>query len=832
MNFVWKIYEHLTLKWSLWTLLGIALLVGAVLSYAPEFRLDASADSLVLENDQDLKYYRKVNAQYGSEDFLVITYSPSGEIFTDDALQTLRTLKNELLALEGISKIVTLLDVPLFRSPPIPFSEIVETARTLESPDIDYQLARREFLESPIYQELLLSNDGNTCVLLAYLKPDTQYHALLTERSRLRELSYGDQFDDEQKQLLTSVEKTFRDHHALHNERERLYIMQVREILDRYRGPDIIFLGGVPMIVADMISFIRSDMFNFGIVILLFLIGMLSVIFRQPRWVFLPLLTCGVTVAVMFGFLGLLDWQITVISANFASLLLIITMSMTIHIIVRYRETQEAFPNKNKQALIGPTMRFMLEPCFYTSLTTIAAFVSLFVSGIRPVIDFGHIMTTGIIIAFVLTFLLLPSILMLIPKGSSQVKQGITHAITMSFANFTHRHYLSITAGAIVIVVISCIGIIQLKVENRFIDYFQDDTEIYQGMLKIDQEMGGTVPLDLMLNAPLNKTEKVENTTSPEDDWETELLGDYLEETDDEQANLYWMTPINFQKIKEIHNYFENQPEIGKVLSLATLIKLSEQLNENKPLSDLQIPLLGKFLPESIRELLIAPYLSDDGDQLRFTMRIIDSDKTLKRQELIDRISTDIKEMGYDEEQFRLTGMLVLYNNMLQSLYQSQILTLGMVFLAILLMFVMLFRSLILAILAIIPSLLAASLVLGFMGWANIPLDIMTITIAAISIGIAVDNTIHYIVRFKREFNKDHDYFAAVKRCHGSIGKAVYYTSSIIIIGFATLSLSNFIPSMYFGMLVGLAMATALIGTLTLLPSLLLIIKPVKSLRI
>ena len=163
---------------------------------------------------------------------------------------------------------------------------------------------------------------------------------------------------------------------------------------------------------------------------------------------------------------------------------------------------------------------------------------------------------------------------------------------------------------------------------------------------------------------------------------------------------------------------------------------------------------------------------------------------------------------------------------MLQSLYESQILTIGIVFLAVMGMFIILFGSLKLAIIAIIPNALSAALVLGFMGWYAIPLDMMTITIAAISIGIAVDNTIHYIVRFKREFPKDHDYFATISRCHKSIGKAMYYTSVTIIFGFSILTLSNFIPTIYFGMLTGIAMFVALIASLTLLPSLLILFKP------
>ena len=827
---LWDLYECLSLRYARWSIASIVLLIGVSLwYYAPDFKLDASADSLVLENDADLKYYRQISTAYGSDSLLVIAYTPTTDIFSKETLQKIKTIRNDLLELDGISKVLTIGDVPLFNSPAIPLNQLAKTTRTLETPDIDYALAKKELTESPLYRELLLSKDAKTSVILAYLKTDETYQTLLERRSELRELFYNDEIDSEQAEKLEEVESLFKAYQADHAERERHYIHQVREVLDQHRNPDLIFLGGAPMIVADMISFIRSDLINFGIAIIIFLTAMLAIIFRQMRWVVLPIVTCGAAVVAMFAVLGWLDWRITVISANFASLLLIITMSMTIHIVVRYRENQVTFPNHDKRQLIQESMRFMLKPCFYTSLTTVTAFISLVVSDIRPVIDFGYIMTVGIVLAFLLTFLLLPAILMLLPQKASPETKGITHHITNSFAYFTHHHHWLIVAVALAIATLSVIGVSQLKVENRFIDYFHEDTEIYQGMLKIDQELGGTIPLDLILNAPVNDAPAAtDNEDDLEDDWEDDLLGDYLEDADAESAH-YWLTAHKFKAIKKLHAYFEAQPEIGKVISLATLIQLAEPLNDNKPLSDLQAPLLSKFLSADIRELLLDPYLSADGNQLRFTMRVIDSNKQLNRQSLLERINRDLKTMGYDQDQFRLTGKLVLYNNMLQSLYQSQILTLGMVFLAILLMFIILFHSLSLAVLAIIPNFLAAGLVLGFMGWRGIPLDIMTITIAAISIGIAVDNTIHYVVRFKRELPKDNDYFATIKRCHNSIGKAVYYTSSIIVIGFAILSLSNFIPSVYFGLLVGLAMFTALIATLTLLPALLLIFKPIRN---
>ena len=833
---LWKLYGFVVLDHPALALLVLMTAIAGLLSFAPRFKLDASADSLVLENDDDLKYYRSISSKYGFGDFLVITYTPTEQdLFTPSALSRLSALQTDLVSLDGIDRVLSILNVPLLNSPRITLPELSKSPRTLTMPGVDPQLARREFEHSPLYSELLLSRDGRTTALLAYLDPDPRYRELLDERERLREIKYAGRLDEEQARELRRASDAFKTYRDERTKRLKTQIAEVRAVMDRHRAETRMFLGGVPMIAADMIDFIRNDLVNFGVAVTIFLVLTLVVIFRQPRWIAMPMLCAVLTAAAMIGLLGLLDTPVTVVSSNFVALLLIITMSMTIHLVVRYRETQARRPELGKKELVRQTMRFMFEPCLYTSLTTIVAFFSLLVSGIRPVIDFGQIMMVGIAFAFVVVFTVFPAFLMTLPRGGSRVESDFTTRLTMSFARLTRRHYRAITVVAAVVALAAAAGAARLNVENRFIDYFRTSTEIYKGMLVIDRELGGTTPLDLVLNAEPeapasgrgNDPGSAPGENDPEED---DLFDDYLADTDsdaDESHFEYWLTPHRLERVEHLHAYFESRPEIGKVLSLATLLRLAKTLNNDQPLGDLETGLLRKFLPPDVKRILLDPYLSEDGRQLRFNMRIVDSDEQLNRKQLLERIRADLKEkMGYATDRFRLTGMLVLYNNMLQSLYESQILTLGMVFLSITLMFVALFRSLPLALIAIIPNLLAASLVLGFMGWRGIPLDIMTITITAICIGIAVDNTIHYVIRFKREFPRDRDYARTIRRCHGSIGKAMYYTSVTIIAGFSILALSNFIPTVYFGLLTGFAMFAALIASLTLLPSLLMIFRP------
>lgn len=790
----------------------------------PNFKMDASADSLVLENDQALKYYRATSARYGTEDFVVITFKPVGGIYNKKSLSILDDLSKDIKSnVDNVSEVLTILDVPLLDSPQIGFSDLANEQRTLRTEGVDLDLVKKEFLTSPIYKNLLMSSDSTTTVLVVYFSKDDKYFSLLNKRNNLREISLQRELSSNEKILLKKSELDFKNYSAKYAAKEKENIKKIRKVVSKYKNDASMFLGGVPMITSDMTDFIAQDIKKFGIGVFIFLVLILFVIFKSLRWIVIPLFGCVASVIFVSGLSGFIDWRITVISSNFAAILLIITMSMTIHLAVRFRELKAKNIDLDNKNIVKETIHYMFVPCVYTSLTTIVAFVSLIVSGIRPVIDFGHMMTLGITSAFIITFIIFPTTLIILPNQRIQENNDLTKNITKGFASFSIKNYIKIILIASLVFLISAIGISKIKVENRFIDYFHSDTEIYQGMLEIDKQLGGTTPFDIIIDKPIREDSEANDFELDEDfDDLSELLGD-----NNEEIQGYWLTNPKLKEIEKIHNFLEAQPETGKVLSIATLYKLAKGLNDDEPLSDLQVGAIKDSLSSDVKKVLLEPYLSENEEQTRITLRVIDSDKNLNRKEFIQRVEKFLsEEMGYASESFNTTNMLVLYNNMLQSLFSSQIQTIGFVFISIMFMFIVLFRSFYLAILAIIPNILPATFVLGFMGLKSIPLDLMTITIAAISVGIAVDNTIHYIIRFKREFKQNKNYSRTVEICHGSIGKAMYYTSSIIVIGFSILSLSNFIPTIYFGLLTGLAMLAALLASLTLLPALLIIFKP------
>ncbi len=803
------------------------LAVVSFLGYQTKnFKLDASAETLVLENDRDLEYSRIINTRYGEQDYLFLAYAPKDDLFSDKVIANLTTLRNELKNLEYVSSVVSILDTPLLESPPVPIKKLATNIRTLESPEVDKKLARTEFKESPLYRDLIISKDLKFTAIQIVFPVNEKYFELLSNRNLLREKQKVETLTKPEAAELKKVMADFKQHRDQMRKTRHQNISEIRAIMKKYSQDADLHLGGINMIADDMISFIKKDLKVFGTGVLLFMVIMLRIIFKKTRWIFLPMLCCFFSAISMAGLLGLFGWEVTVISSNFISLQLIITMAITIHLTVRYLEHLQNHPDADQKKLILDSVCLMLKPCLYAALTTIAGFASLVLCDIRPVITFGWMMIGGITISLVMTFLLFPSVLMLMTKKPIGTKKNVRFSFTSVLAGFTEYHGTMILVASCIIIIISIIGISRLVVENSFIDYFKDTTEIYRGMKIIDQNLGGTTPIDIIIeldepNAPVPPAVKAENEDTDAD------FDEFDEFEAAEDNDKYWFTSDKMARIVKIHDYLDSLPETGKVLSLATMMKIAYKLNNGKPLDNFQLALLYSEIPDKFKNIILKPYVSVEHDQVRFSVRVKDSEKTLKRNELIKRIKQEMTgRLGIAPDHLHLTGMLVLYNNMLQSLFRSQILTLSTVVLALICMFLILFRSLKIALIAIYPNLLSISVVLGVMGWLNIPLDMMTITIAAISVGIAVDNTIHYIHRLRQEFSVDRNYIKAVYRCHGSIGNALYYTSITIILGFSILALSNFIPSVYFGLLTGLAMLIALLGALTLLPQLFIFFKP------
>ena len=814
-----SIYKKVIIDYSKSTLVFILLILSYFIYFSKDFNLDASSDALLLEGDKDLQYLREVKERYGSKDFLVLTYSPVSSFENEETLINLQLLKSKIEKLTWVDSVITLIDVPLLKSTDEPLMERLKNYKTLIHPDVNKKRGFEEIVNSPIYQDYVISKDGKTTGIVVYLKQDKRLKEFIKIKNDYYIQSLKSSLNKIEKQKFTLFINEYEDYKNLYNQRNHQNINEIRNVISRYSEGAIIHLGGIPMIADDMMTYIKNDIVVFGIGVFIFIIITLWFVFRNIKWVLMPLSGCATSVLTMIGLLGLLGWKVTVISSNFIALMLILNMAMNIHVTVRFLQLKKEFPKLSNKEIVLETANKMFKPILYTVLTTICAFLSLLFSGIKPIIDFGWMMTLGLTVSIIVTFTLLPSLLSIFAENEDlEVQDSEKSKITGALSYFAKNNTKIILSSTVLVIALSVFGISKLQVENSFINYFDEDTEIYKGMKKIDDDLGGTTTLDLILKFP-TKEKKVEL-----DDEFSECESE--DENKKEDKSTYWFTRNKIDKILKVHDYLDSLPEIGKVLSFGSIIRVAEDLNK-KELQSLEIAVLYSKIPEEIKKEIISPYISVEHDEARISVRIKDSLKDLRRDDLIKKINSELNtKIGLETSEYKLAGVVILFNNLLQSLFKSQILTLGVVMLGISLMFFVLFRNFILSIIGVVPNFIAAFFILGIIGMLGIPLDMMTITIAAITIGIAVDNSIHYIYRFKEEFEKLKNYNSTVDRCHSTVGIAILNTSITIVFGFSILVLSNFIPTIYFGVFTGIAMLLALISVLTLLPKLILILKP------
>jgi len=780
-------YEKYLLIHPIKVLFLVSLVVSIFAIGAAKLQIDASSDTILLENDSDLLFTKEVSKNFKTPNILVIAFTPNSYLLSEQTLNTIKNMSSDLKSLKKIDSVTSILNVPLLQSSNKPLKELITNIPTLANDTLDRKLVKKEFLHSPIYKNNIVSSDFKTTAIVLNLKNEKVNSQ--AEKNRLREENH-------------------------------IFIQSIRAILQKNSKDGKLFLGGVNMISDDLISFVKNDLLTFGSALLILLIFVLWITFRELRWVVLPIIISASSIVTTSGLLGFFGWQVTVISSNFISLQLIITLSIVLHLIVRYRELVHACPKCSQKSLVLETIMSKLSPSFFAILTTIVGFASLLFSNILPIINLGWMMSSGIAISLILSFIIFPAILVMLPKSKQDIKNSKNFSPTKIMSSWVEKRGKIIIIISALITLFSLSGASKLIVENSFINYFRPSTEIYKGMKVIDEQLGGTTPLDIIVSF-----KKIEQSKTDESNDE---FSDFSEEFNEkENENQYWFTPDRLKLILKIHNYLENKPEIGNVQSLGTILKLGKKLNEGKELDNFGLALLYNKLPQKFKKIILDPYLNIEKNQIRFATRIIDSNPSLRRDILIKDIDKDLKKMINPEfASFRQSNLMILYNNMLQSLFESQIVTLGFVLVLLFTMFIFIFKNIKIALIAILSNAISISVIFGFMGWFNIPLDLMTITIAAISLGIGVDDTIHYIHRFYEELKIDGDYVKAMHRSHESVGYAMYYTSFAIMLGFSILVLSNFTPTIYFGFLTMIAMLMALLGSILLLPRLILIFKP------
>jgi uncharacterized protein len=799
-------FSYLRWAWLIIALTALLLVVSAY--YATQFRFDASSENLVVQGDKDLATYEQTARTFGGDDFLFVTFRPASlQPVSPAALELLDQLSSDLAAVEGVSSVFSILDAPLLKSPPMTLAELADGFRTLRSDDVDLDLAKQELVNSPFFRELLITADGTASAIKVTLAADRALNAVTAEREALRA---SGQESTPQWQVANDAYNSARERFLA--QREQL-IGTIRQVKEAYADQGTLHLGGVPMIAADMISYVKQDLLVFGGSVIALMALALGMFFRSLRFVVLPILTAAIGVLYTVGFLGFLQWQATVISSNFVALLGITTVSLTIHLIQHYRELQHTQAELEKRDLVMTTMKEKFAPCFFTALTTMAAFGSLTASGILPVEYFGWMMCIGIIIAFVATYTFFPAVLLLLPKDPARKRTGDSNNFIRALGELTRWRPGLVVVLAVTVGVFAYFGIRQVSLDNRFAEYFDADTQIYQGMSYIDQQLGGTIPFDVILRFPAYEDEVFDE----DDDFG-------FSAAEEEYPERYWYTRSMLDRVESMHRFLQSQPQVGKVLSLTALEDFARDFTDGEKLSSLEIAAILGEVPADLHAELIKPYASPRTGEMRLSGRIIESGEAFDREIFRQQIEEFAQsELALDAEAVTVTGMMILFNSMLNQLLASQIDTLSYVMLAVFIMFLVLLRSIPHALLGMIPNSLAAATVIGSMGFAGIPLDMMTTTIAAICVGIGVDDTIHYLHRFRVEYARWGDARVAVSFSHASIGRALFYTSVTVMMGFSVLYFSSFVPTVMFGIWTAVAMGLALLANLALLPALLVL---------
>lgn len=821
--------------------LALALILCAFLcAFAPKLAIDASTQTLLLENDKDLELWRDITKRYKIPNTLVIAYTPNSDLLSESSISTLEALSKDLAQIKGVKSVFSMLDAPLLLSSGLKFSDLLGTIPTLKDSNASKEAIKAEFLSSPFYKNSLVSSDFKTTALLLTLEPNPRYNEFIASITALENTLKTAENNATAKTLLKEQRAAFKAYRDELRVAEHEQITQIRQVIAKYnqnsqsripyqdefsnsqtRIPyqdefpsSQLFLGGINMIADDMIAFVRSDLATYGLATLLLCSLCLFVYYLQLRYVFLAIFICLVCVGVASGFFGLLGFEITVISSNYIALQLIITLSVVIHLINSYREFLRKKSSFSQKAIVYLALKERMSPCFFAIFTTIIGFISLVFSDIRPIISLGVMMSASITLSLIFSFWLFGSIMSLLSKKSVNTAFERYFSLTTLCAKIA----LNLRARKVVFAISAlglCVGlwgISKLSVENSFIGYFKENTDIYKGMELIDNKLGGTVPLDIIISF---KKDKKEPRNSSLDD-------EFADEFASSDAAQYWFNERRMSVLKSVNEYLKNKEFIGSVSSLADLLEVGKELNEGRELDALALALIYSSLSGERRELILTPFVSIENDELHFSVRTLDSDPRLKRAEFLRTLQNELNELVGEDAQVKISGAMKLYTNMLDSLFSSQINSLGFVLLAFFATFWLIFASLRLAIIAICINILPLICVLGAMGLAGLSLDIMSITIGSISLGIGVDSAIHYIYRYKRELAHFKDSKKAIIASHASIGYALYYTSFAVFIGFGVMISSNFWPTIYFGALTDLVMFFMLASSLILLPSLLL----------
>jgi hypothetical protein len=775
-----------------WVILLIAVLLAGTLGWqARHFEIDASAETLLTRNNEKYIQSKLVDREFSPEEFLFVAYQPKDRpVLSRETFEELRAIANEIGQLERVASVRSILNVPL---PTLAadgnLASLDAAALTIDSAGFSIDAISSALRGHPIYEDLLIDRGQTVTALQVLFRPDAELSALDDRITTLEAAALDGSADDETAAELERLRKEAAPLQKRLTEVRNREVQAIRGIAEKYEDDADIYLGGVHVLGYQLVQIVRNDLVVFGAAIAFLIAILLLALFRELRWIVIAFACCLTSIVCTIGLFGLLGFKATVISANFVALQLILTLALVVHLTVQYREYARTRKEWSQARLIRETMRNKTPPSLYTGITTAMGFASLLASGIQPVISFGWMMAIAMAISLTVTLVLFPALLTILNWRTEVDEAGRIGRILGGLANLAISRSGLIGISAVLLLGVCVAGFLRLDVENSFINYFSDSTDVHRELTFVDRNLGGSTPLDIVYTAP------------PADE---DLL----------------MNAETFQTMQLLQELLEQHEAVGKILSPVNFTALARETNDGKPLTEYEVAAVYRLMDEDLRESLLGSYYSPDTRNVRISLRIRDTTPDLDRGELLELLRDDIRTALGEDAEYRMTNLFVLYQDILERLFRSQVLTLGIVIAALFVTFLVIFRSLRVALIAIVPNILVTATVFGIMGWLGIALDLMTITIAAVAMGIAVDNTIHYIHRYRSDARTS-DPASAIRSTHGSVGFAMIYTTLIVVTGFGSLAFSDFVPSVLFGVLTGVALSGAFLFDSTVLPALL-----------
>jgi predicted RND superfamily exporter protein len=787
-------FQNFLVRGRVLIILGSLAAAGAAAWLLRDFAVEAGTDVLLDQSDKDLAFYNQSRADWETDEYVMMCFRRNEGWFTPASIDLLNEFTRKLRTLPHVRKVLTITGVPLLRNQPpvmgLPMAATLADAQGNTNPKVNLEKAKAELLGHTQALGNLISPDAKDLSILVYLDVPEALMRLEPERNRL----LGSPRSDEVVRRLAEIEAPYQAGIQETNARRNALVDALRRCAAEWRPKldESVRMSGLPIINVVLKEHIKADIGTFGVVALSVFSLTFFAVYRKPRWVAFPIVSCILPVVLMLGLMVLMGKKMTVITSNMPVLLFVLTLPYTVYFIERYLERRSSDPAED--AVVSTTLAPLeiWSPCLFSVLATMAGTAAHIPSGIMPVRTFGIMMTIGMAFSLAVVMLFLPSTVLRLPglpgraAGPAPEPRGPLKALL----TLVLRAPLAVVLFSLAVLGVSVWGMTKVRVETKFIDYFHQKSEAYQGLDYIDNHMGGTTPLEVILSS---------------------------------DTPGFFKSAAGLAALDTVGKFFDGVPETGNLRSFKTLVDEARKALPRSKDADL-LNIVTRLAKDEVRE-----FCNADFSKSRVLVRMKETAPTLNRKQILGRLGAhleSLKDGPLKGVEARPTGVFLLYANMLDTYWPNTKKTFVLATAAIWIMLTILFRSPIMAALVILPEMLPVLLVLGVMGFTGIALDMVTVIIASVALGIGIDAAIQYAVRFRNELVRTNgDIAEAIKRSHATIGRAILIATSIVFAGFAMLCFSQFVPTIYFGLFTGLAILMGLFASLTTLPASFLLLR-------